>query len=321
MLVDGKWTENWQPIQAKDDKGRFVRQPSSFRNWVTPDGSAGPSGGDGFAAEADRYHLYVALTCPWACRTLMLRKLKKLDDVISYSVVDPRLSDRGWRFSGYPGAAARGLNGETYLHEAYTAADAHYTGRVTVPVLWDRKRGTVVNNESADIVRMFNSAFDQWGDADLDLYPATLRGDIDALNDRLYTLLNNGVYKAGFAQTQEAYEEAVEGVFAMLDDLEAQLSDGRPFLFGAQLTETDVRAFVTLIRFDAAYHGLFKCNLRAIGDYPHLAAYTARMLHLPGIAETVDIAHIKAGYYSIKAVNPTGIVPVGPRLDYLGSVR
>jgi putative glutathione S-transferase len=312
MLVNGKWTAEWQPVQAKDDKGRFVRQTSSFRNWVTPGGEAGPTGEAGFAAEAGRYRLYVALICPWASRTLAVRKLKKLEEVIPVTIVSPLLSDEGWRFGGFSGASADPLFGATHLHEIYTRADPGFTGRATVPVLWDTQRGTIVNNESADIVRMLNSAFDAFGDASLDLYPQALRADIDTLNMRLYDDLNNGVYKAGFASSQEAYDEAVGGVFTMLDELEARLSDGRAHLFGDQLTETDIRLFVTLVRFDVAYHGLFKCNLRRIRDYPALSAYTARMLALPGLAETVDIGHIKAGYYSIKALNPTGIVPAGP---------
>ena len=316
MLVDGKWTADWHPVQAKDEKGRFVRQTSTFRNWVTPDGQAGPTGTGGFKAEAGRYHLYVALICPWASRTLMVRKLKRLEKAIDVSVVEPQLTDQGWRFGTFPGAGPDPIADKQYLHEVYTSADPTYTGRATVPILWDRERATIVNNESADIVRMLNTAFDQFGDASVDLYPKDLREQIDHLNRHLYNTLNNGVYKAGFASSQEAYEEAVGGVFETLDTLEAQLSDGGPCLFGARLTETDLRLFVTLIRFDAAYHGLFKCNLRRIADYPALAAYMERVHRLPGIAETVDIDHIKAGYYSLKALNPTGIVPVGPAQAY-----
>jgi len=312
MLVNGAWTGDWQPVQAKDSAGRFVRQTSSFRHWVTPDGAAGPSGDAGYGAEAGRYHLYVALICPWASRCLMVRKLKRLEDAIGVSVVEPVLSDQGWRFGDYHGAGPDPLHGASYLHELYTHADPRYTGRATVPVLWDKRRDTIVSNESADIVRMLNSAFDAFGDAAVDLYPAGLRSQIDALNADLYGQLNNGVYKAGFASSQVAYEEAVTGVFDMLDRLETRFSDGRRYLFGDLLTETDIRLFVTLIRFDAAYFGLFKCNRRQIADYDCLSAYARRVHALPGIAETVDLDHIKAGYYSIRSLNPFGIVPLGP---------
>lgn len=318
MLVNGKWTEDWQPVQAKDAKGGFVRQVSSFRNWVTPDGSAGPTGDGGFAAEAGRYHLYVALICPWASRTLIARRLKGLQDAISISVVEPALTDQGWRFGDYPGANRDTLNGATYMHELYTRADPAFTGRATVPVLWDKRSKTIVNNESADIVRMLNSGFGALADESVNLYPEALRGEIDALNERIYPALNNGVYRAGFATTQVAYEEAFHGVFAMLDELEARLAAGGPFLTGAAFTEADIRLFVTLIRFDAAYHGLFKCNLRRLADYPALSAYTKRALDLPGVRETVSIDHIKHGYYSIKSLNPNGIVPRGPELSALG---
>lgn len=318
MLINGKWTEDWQPVQAKDAKGGFVRQVSSFRNWVTPDGSAGPTGDGGFAAEAGRYHLYVALICPWASRTLIARKLKKLEDVVSVSVVEPVLSDEGWRFGDYPGSNRDDLNGATYLHELYSRAEPTFTGRATVPVLWDRERKTIVNNESADIVRMLNSGFGALSDESVDLYPEALRGEIDGLNERIYPALNNGVYRAGFATTQVAYEEAYHGVFAMLDELEARLGDGRAFLTGESFTEADIRLFVTLIRFDAAYYGLFKCNRRRLADYPALSAYTRRVLDLPGVRGTVNIDHIKRGYYSIKALNPNRIVPLGPDLSALG---
>ncbi|MEM8836919.1 MAG: glutathione S-transferase family protein [Pseudomonadota bacterium] len=321
MLVDGKWRGKFDPVQAKDDKGRFIRQTSSFRNWVTTDGSAGPTGDAGFKAEADRYHLYVALICPWASRALIVRKLKKLEDVITVSVVEPVLTDQGWKFGTYPGADLDTLLGATYMHEIYTKADPHYTGRATVPVLWDKKQGVMVNNESADIIRMLNSAFDAFADTSVDLYPKALRDGIDALNPVLYNDLNNGVYKAGFAVTQEAYEEAVLTVFKTLDDLEGRLGDGRPWLFGDQMTETDIRLFVTLVRFDPAYDGLFKCNIRRIADYPKLSAFLKRMIAVEGISDTVNIDHIKHGYYSIEALNPTRIVPVGPDLDFLPPVQ
>ena len=317
MLVNGKWTEDWQPVQAKDQKGGFVRQVSSFRNWITPDGSAGPTGEAGFPAEAGRYHLYVALICPWASRTLIARKLKKLEDIVSVSVVEPALTDQGWRFGDYPGANRDDLTGATYLHELYSKADDDFTGRATVPVLWDKKRKTIVNNESAEIVRMFNSGFDTLADRSVDLYPQALRADIDALNERIYPALNNGVYRAGFATTQLAYDEAYRGVFVMLGELEARLAAG-PFLLGDRFTEADIRLFVTLVRFDAAYHGLFKCNLRRLAEYPNLSAYLKRVLDIPGIRDTVSIDHIKKGYYSIRSLNPNGIVPDGPDLSDLG---
>lgn len=310
MLVNGKWTANWQPVQAKDDQGRFVRQVSSFRNWVTADGSAGPTGVGGFKAEAGRYRLYVALICPWASRTLIARKVKGLEALIPVTVVNPVLTDEGWAFGGYPGADPDPLHGAAFMHQLYTRADGDFTGRATVPVLWDMKTDTIVSNESADIVRMFDTAFAGLVPETPVLYPADLAAGIDALNDEIYDSLNNGVYKAGFASTQAACDEAASGVFATLDKLEARLTGD--FLFGGRFTETDIRLFVTLIRFDAAYHGLFKTNLRRIADYPRLQDFMERVLRLPGVAETVDIGHIKAGYYSIKALNPPGIVPAGP---------
>ncbi|MFT3989544.1 glutathione S-transferase family protein [Aestuariivirga sp.] len=315
MLVDGKWVADWQPVQAKDEKGGFVRQVSSFRNWVTPDGSAGPTGSGGFKAEAGRYHLYVALICPWASRTLIGRALKKLEDAITVTIVEPQVTNEGWRF-----ATPDPVNGASYMHQIYTKADPNFTGRATVPVLWDKKTGTIVNNESADILRMLNDGFGALASPQFDLYPEALRPEIEALNPRIYAMLNNGVYRTGFATTQEAYEEAFWGVFSMLDELEQRLAKG-PYLFGQAFTETDVRLFVTLVRFDAAYHGLFKANLRRIADYPNLSAYLQRVIAIPGVRGTVSIDHIKRGYYSIKALNPTGIVPVGPDLPGLDEVR
>ncbi|WP_108446935.1 glutathione S-transferase family protein [Halomonas denitrificans] len=312
MLVNGVWQENWQPVQAKDEQGRFIRQTSSFRHWITPDGAPGPTGEGGFTAESERYRLYVAYICPWASRALMVRALKGLKDVIDVTVVNPRLTDQGWRFGGYPGADEDTLNGARYLHELYTRADPQISGRATVPVLWDTRTGTIVNNESADIVRMLNGAFAGIMDRGPDLYPADLAAEIEALNAYLYTDLNNGVYQAGFASSQQAYEEAYGKVFAALDAMEARLADGRPYLFGERLTETDLRLFVTLVRFDAAYHGLFKCNRNTLRAMPNLHAYLQRILELDGIAATVRLDHIKAGYYSIKALNPGGIVPAGP---------
>ncbi|WP_019606499.1 glutathione S-transferase family protein [Teredinibacter turnerae] len=315
MLVNGKWQGDWSPNDDKDTDGEFVRQTSSFRNWITPDGSAGPTGSDGFKAEPGRYHLYVAYICPWASRALMVRALKNLDSLISVSVLNPQLTDQGWAFEGFPGATRDDIYGLTYMHELYTKADPEFTGRATVPVLWDKQRETIVNNESADILRMLNKAFEGLGTAGPDLYPQDLASDIDALNKRLYENLNNGVYQAGFATRQAVYEEAYTKVFATLDDLEARLADGRPFLLGERLTETDVRLFVTLIRFDAAYHGLFKCNRNTLRAMPHLMAYTQRIFALPGVRETVHVDHIKAGYYSIKELNPRGLIPLGPE-DY-----
>jgi putative glutathione S-transferase len=313
MLVDGKWSADWQPVQAIDAKGGFVRQASSFRNWVTPEGKPGPTGEGGFAAEAGRYHLYVALTCPWASRTLIGRKLKRLESAISVSVVEPMMSGQGWRFGDYPGSNRDTLNHATYLHEIYTRADPHFTGRATVPVLWDKARGTIVNNESADILRMLDSGFGRLADDAVELYPNQLEGDIDELNERIYPTLNNGVYRAGFATTQIAYEEAFRDVFATLDWLERRMKDRR-FLCGELLTEADIRLFVTLVRFDLAYHGLFKCNLRRLADYPALSAYLFRILAIPGVGETVNVDHIKRGYYSVKALNPNGITPLGPEI-------
>ena len=310
MLVKGKWVGDWQPVQGKDEKGGFVRQISSFRNWVTSDGSSD------FPAEAGRYHLYVALICPWASRALIARAFKGLTDLVSVSVVEPALTDQGWRFGDYHGADHDTLNGATYMHELYTRADPDFTGRATVPILWDKKTGTIVSNESADIVRMFNSGFGDLASGP-DLYPADLRSEIDALNDAIYATLNNGVYRAGFATTQLAYDEAYADVFATLDSLETRLGDGRAFLHGDRFTETDIRLFVTAIRFDAAYHGLFKCNKHRFADYPQLSGWLMRVLAIKGVRGTVNIDHIKRGYYSIKSLNPNGIVPAGPDLSAL----
>jgi len=311
MLVNGKWEGAWQMRQSTDSQGRFVRQDSTFRNWITPDGSPGPTGVGGFKAAPGRYHLYIALNCPWACRTLIFRKLKKLDNVISVSVAIPTFTEQGYSFGEYPGSIPDPLYNIRYVHELYTRADPHYTGRATVPVLWDKVQGTLVNNESSDIIRMLNHAFDAFGDAKVDFYPEELRPAIDALNARIYDNLNNGVYRAGFAMSQEAYDEAVTGVFNCLDELEERLK-GQPYLLGERITETDWRAFVTLIRFDIAYHGLFKCNLRRLIDYPRLSAYLKRLYSVPGVADTVDFHHIKRTYYSIPKVNPNGIIPKGP---------
>jgi glutathionyl-hydroquinone reductase len=315
MLVDGKWSEAWRPVQAADAKGGFVRQVSSFRSWVTPDGSAGPAGDGGFRAEPGRYHLYAALTCPWATRVLIARKLKRLEDVVSVAIVEPAMTDQGWRFGDCPGADRDAVNGATYLHEIYTRADPHFTGRATVPALWDRKRRTIVNNESADLLRMFNAGFGALADASIDLCPEDLRAAIDALNAEIYGSFNNGVYRAGFAATQVAYEEAFAAVFATVDMLERRLERG-PYLMGERLTEADIRVFVTLARFDAAYHGLFKCNLSRVADHLNLSAYLARLIAIPAFRDTFNLDHVKRGYYSIKALNPARIVPLGPELGW-----
>ena len=312
MLFEGKWSGAWHPFQKADDKGRFLRQTSSFRRWVTPDGGPGPEGQKPFPAEAGRYHLYVALICPWATRTLIARALKGLEDVVSISIADPFLTDQGWHFGGYPGTTPDHVNGVEYVHELYTMADPKVSGRATVPVLWDKQTGTIVNNESADILRIFDKGFGDLASREYDLRPVAQADEIDAMAKEMYERLNNGVYRAGFAQGQAAYDEAYADVFAMLDKLEARLSDGRPWLMGENLTELDIRLYVTLIRFDPAYHGLFKCNRQRIFDFPALKAFVERALSLPAFRDATDIDHIKQGYYSIKAINPTGIVPRGP---------
>ena len=321
MIINGQWQSKWNPYQKSNAQGDFIRQTSSFRHWVTPDGSAGPTGDAGFKAEAGRYHLYVALICPWASRTLMVRKLKGLEKVISISVVDPRLSDQGGRFAqqenGIAGSDQDLINGATYVHQLYTKANQNFTGKATVPILWDKQTNTIVNNESADIIQMLNNAFDEWSDKEVDLRPSELLSEIEKYNNWLYEDFNNGVYQAGFAKSQSAYEIANEKVFNTLHELEKTLQDGRQFIFKEQLTESDIRTFVTLIRFDAAYHGLFKCNQKRIYDFPHLQSYLERIYALPGINETVNIEHIKQGYYSVAALNPTGIVPTGPYLNFI----
>ena len=310
MLVDGKWCDNWQPTEDDGSDGRFERVASTFRRVVATDSA------EGFAPETGRYQLYVAYTCPWASRTLIARHLKKLEDVIDVCVVDPRLSDQGWQFSDYPGSDRDRLNGASYMHELYTRADPHYTGRATVPVLWDSEQHTIVNNESADILRILNSGFGPLADDSVDLYPDALAEEIDTFNERLYDNFNNAVYQAGFAKSQSAYDEAVARVFDTLDWLQGRL-DGRTWLVGDQVTETDIRAFVTLIRFDLAYHTLFKCNLKPLSAYPAVVAYLRRLLAIPAFAASLNVDHIKTGYASIRAINPQGIVPAGPSLDYL----
>lgn len=314
LLVDGKWQDVW--YDTKSTKGRFERSKSQFRNWITADGQAGPTGEGGFKAEPNRYHLYVSYACPWAHRTLIFRALKKLEPIISVSVVDYLMAEEGWTLYGTTGSTGDPLYGAKRLYEIYTRANPHYSGRVTVPVLWDKQRETIVSNESADIIRMFNSAFDAHSDTLIDFYPEELRGEIDALNDFIYPNINNGVYRAGFATTQEAYEEAFTQLFQALDALEEKLSLKR-YLTGSQITEADWRLFTTLVRFDPVYVGHFKCNKRRLADYPNLWNYVLELSQVPGVAETVNLEHIKGHYYqSHKNINSTGIVPKGPQLDY-----
>ena len=317
LLVDGKWHDEW--YDTEKTSGRFVRQDAGFRSWVTIDGAPGPTGTGGFKAETGRYHLYVSFACPWAHRTLIVRQLKNLTDKISLTIVDPLMLKEGWTIKGnFPGTLPDSVNRKTRLHEIYTLAKPVYTGRVTVPVLWDKRTKTIVSNESSDIIRMFNSAFNEIAgvNAELDLYPEELRAEIDAINSRVYNKINNGVYKSGFATTQEAYDEAVAALFDELNAVEKHLSKQR-YLASDQITEVDWRLFTTLIRFDAVYHGHFKCNLRRIGDYPNLSNYTRELYQVPGVAETVNFDHIKHHYYaSHRMINPTGIVPKGPIQDF-----
>lgn len=313
LLVDGQWHDHW--YDTAETGGRFERSEARFRNWVTADGSAGPGGDAGFKAEPGRYHLYVSLACPWASRTLILRELKGLQDMISVSVVNPFMGEHGWTFEPGPGVVADPVGGARYMYEVYLRADPCYSGRVTVPVLWDLQRDTMVSNESAEIIRMLNSAFDGVGAREGDYAPAALLEQIDAVNAEVYEDVNNGVYKAGFATSQQVYEQEVATLFARLDSLEERLGRQR-YLVGGQLTEADWRLFTTLIRFDAVYHGHFKCNLRRLVDYPNLWSYTRELYQYPGVADTVNFEHIKQHYYcSHKTINPNGIVPVGPLLD------
>ena len=313
MLVGGRWTDNWQPVQKADADGRFLRQESGFRHRIAANSEPG------FTPECGRYHLYVAYICPWASRALIALRLKGLDSAISVSAVDPRLSEQGWEFTGALGTDLDAVEGARYLHQIYTRANPAFTGRATVPVLWDRHQRTIVNNESADLLLILNRDFGALADQSVDLRPATLEQEIEQVNVRLYDHFNNGVYRAGFAMTQKAYDEAVGQVFATLDWLEVRLSNAR-WLVGDQLTESDIRAFVTLVRCDLAYFGLFKCNLRPLSGYPAVLAYLKRLIAIPAFAASVRPDQIKAGYYSIKALNPNGIVPWGPQLDYLSTL-
>ena len=312
LLVDGVWQQDG----ARTKDGHFIRPNTQFRNWVTPDGSAGPSGDGGFKAEAGRYHLYVSLACPWAHRTVIFRKLKALENVIGLSVVSPDMLQDGWTFNTAEGSTGDGVNGKSKLSEIYVLAEPKYTGRVSVPVLWDKGRETIVSNESSEIIRMLNSAFDAFTNEHTDYYPEKLRGEIDRINDMVYPNINNGVYRSGFATSQEAYETAFRNLFDTLDELE-QILDRQRYLVGNTITEADWRLFCTLIRFDAVYYGHFKCNWRHIYEYPNLGNYVRDLYQVPGVAETVSLQQIKRHYYhSQRQVNPTGIVPVGPQLDF-----
>ncbi len=313
LLVDGTWHDQWYDTSSTG--GRFVRSDAQFRHWVTPDGSAGPSGEDGFKAEAGRYHLYVSLACPWANRTLILRALKGLEDMISVSVVNPYMAENGWTFEPGPGVIADPVGQAKYMYEVYLRADPTYSGRVTVPVLWDLQRNTIVSNESSEIIRMLNSAFDGIGAKEGDYSPEDVLPEIDAVNAFTYDAVNNGVYKAGFATDQRVYEGEVQALFAALDELEEKLGRQR-FLAGDRVTEADWRLFTTLIRFDAVYYGHFKCNLKRLSDYDNLWSYTRELYQYPGVADTVNFDHIKQHYYrSHDTINPNGIVPAGPILD------
>ncbi len=308
LLINGVWHDHWYDTSTTG--GRFIRADSAFRNRISTDGSSP------YPAAAGRYHLYVSLACPWAHRTLIFRKLKKLEDIISLSIVDPHMGEQGWRFSDAPGCIPDGVNGFDYLHQLYTQEKPDFNGRVTVPVLFDKQTRRIVNNESAEIIELFNSAFDAYGDASVNFFPAELRAEMAALNAEIYEHINNGVYKAGFATRQEAYEEAFDGLFAMLGKLEARLSSRR-YLFGGRITASDWRLFTTLLRFDAVYYSHFKCNLRRLLDYPALWGYLRDLYQVPGVAQTVNMDHIKTHYYrSHPSINPSGIVPKGPLLDF-----
>lgn len=314
FFLDGVWHNQWHDTDKS--KGRFQREQTRFHNWVTADGNPGPTGDGGFAAEAGRYHLYVSLACPWAHRTLIFRKLKKLEDAISVSVVSPMMFDKGWTFEQSEGSTGDAVNGATTLGDIYLKAAPSYSGRVTVPVLWDKKQNTIVNNESSEIIRILNASFDALTGDRNDYYPQALREEIDRINLFVYDNINNGVYRCGFATTQDAYEEAFRALFSALDLLERKLSTQR-YLVGNTITEADWRLFPTLIRFDAVYVGHFKCNKRRIDDYPNLSNYMRALYQMPGIAETVDVDQYKRHYYgSHPTINPTGIVPAGPELDF-----
>ena len=314
LLIEGKWHDCW--YDTKDNNGEFIREDSQFRSWITPDGSAGPSGIAGFPAEPGRYHLYVSLACPWAHRTLIFRKLKSLEDIIAVSILHPHMLDQGWVFDDWKGETRDNLYGYKCLYQHYTRAKSEYTGRVTVPVLWDSQRETIVSNESSEIIRMFNSAFNEFTPVKTDYYPEDLLEEIDLINANIYQNLNNGVYRCGFATTQEAYQAAFTSLFDCLNELESRLSKQR-YLLGEIITEADWRLFTTLVRFDAVYFSHFKTNMRRIHDYPELSGYVRDLFQQPGIAETVNMEHIKQHYYfSHYTINPSRIVPEGPELNF-----
>ncbi|MEX0605234.1 MAG: glutathione S-transferase family protein [Marinobacter sp.] len=316
LLVDGQWQDQW--YDTKKSGGKFERESARFRSWVTADGAVGPSGRGGFKAESGRYHLYVSMACPWAHRTLIFRALKGLEPHITVSVVHPDMVENGWEFRPDDKAHEDSINHARFLHEIYTKVAPDYTGRVTVPVLWDKKQGEIVSNESADIIRMLNSAFDGVANVnqELDFYPDDLQSEIDQVNQRVYDTVNNGVYKSGFATAQDVYEKAYQALFESLDWLDERLSDQR-YLVGNRLTEADWRLFTTLVRFDAVYFSHFKCNRQRLADFRHLSGYLRDLYQVPGIADTVDIGQIKQHYYvSQRTINPTQIVPVGPALDF-----
>lgn len=314
MLVEGKWQDTW--YETKKSGGKFERRDAGFRSWITPDGEAGPTGEGGYKAETGRYHLYLSHACPWANRTAIFRNLKALQDAIDISVVHHFMGENGWTFDLEEGATGDRENGFEFMRDVYTAAKPDYTGRVTVPVLWDKETKSIVSNESSEIIRMFNTAFIGVTGNDLDFYPEPLRARIDEINQRVYHSLNNGVYKCGFATTQEAYEEAFMPLFETMDWLEEILSENR-YLAGSAITEADWRLFTTLVRFDPVYVGHFKCNRNRLRDFPNLWNYTLELYQWPGVAETVNLRHIKGHYYtSHESVNPTRVVPVGPAIDY-----
>lgn len=314
LLIEGVWHDQW--YDTKTSKGEFVRSEAQFRNWITADGSAGQTGDAGFQAEAGRYHLYVSLACPWAHRTLIVRELKGLTDMISVDVVDPLMLDQGWTLSGdFSAATGDSLFGSSYLHQIYTRDQPDYTGRVTVPVLWDKKLNRIVSNESSEIIRMFNTAFDHLGAREGNFYPPVLQTDIDSVNSWVYDKVNNGVYRAGFATSQEAYTNAVTSLFDSLDRIETILSSNR-YLVGEHFTEADIRLFTTLVRFDPVYVTHFKCDLRRISDYPAISGYLREIYQMEGIAETVNMEHIRHHYYrSHSMINPTGVISIGPEFD------
>lgn len=314
LLVDGKWQDKWYDTESTG--GRFVRKDSQFRSWITADGSAGPSGEGGFKAEPNRYHLYISLACPWASRVMIMRSIKGLEDLVSVSVVNPLMAENGWTFEPDEGVIPDPVMDADYLYQIYTKVEPDYSGRVTVPVLYDLKQNKIVNNESSEIMRIFNSAFDEIGAKEGNYLPEELLAEIDAMNEKVYDAVNNGVYKAGFATKQEVYHEEVTQLFEVLDELEELLAD-KQYLVGDQITEADWRLFTTLIRFDSVYYGHFKCNIKHLTEYKNLWRYTKELYNEPGVAETVNFKHIKEHYYrSHKNINPTGIVPVGPELDF-----